>query len=139
MKKSVLKNIFENVFPPALNQALNTWLLTGAQSAAEVTLAAETTYVVPFTSENTFAKLILGSANITDMDCTIGDLNEGDEVYFQLIQDGTAARTVVWGSNFEFAGGSGPTVTAATDAIDLFKGVVRGTKVVLSIVAQNIS
>lgn len=139
MNKKVFLNLLENILPPTLNQALNTWFLKGMQGLVEVTLTSQTTYVAPFNSDNVFAKLTLGAQNITDLDCTIGDLNEGDEVVFQLTQDGTGARTVAWGSNFEFAGGTGPTVTASTSAIDVFKGVVRGTKILLSVIAQNIS
>lgn len=139
MNKKVFLNLLENILPPTLNQALNTWFLKGMQGLTEVTLTSETTYVVPFNSDNVFAKLTLGAQNITALTCTIGDLKEGDEVYFQLTQDGTVARTVAWGSTWENAGGTAPTVTNATNAIDTFKGVVRGTKILITELVQNIS
>ena len=139
MNKTRLLNLLENVFPPAVNQALNDWFLKGAQSAAEVTLTSETTYVVPFNSDNRFAKLVLGAQNLTALTATVGDLNDGDEVLLQITQDGTAARTVSWSTGFAASGGTDPTVTAATDAVDLFKGVVSGGEVVLIAEEQNIS
>jgi len=139
MNKTAFLNILENVFPPAVNQALNDWFLKGVQSAGEVTLVAETTYVVPFNSDNKFAKLVLGSANLTDFTCTIGDLKEGDEVMLQITQDGTGARTINWGTTWESAGGTDPTVTASTDAVDIFKGIVHGTKILITDLIQAIA
>jgi len=139
MDRQVLVNIFENVFQPTVNQALIEWFLNGLQAQAEVTLTDETTYVVAFNSDNRFPKLILGAENLTSLTATVGDLNEGDEVYFRITQDGTGARTIAWGGGWEAAGGTDPTVTASTDAVDVFKGVVHGGKVLLVALAQNIA
>jgi len=139
MNKTVLLNLLENVFPPTVNQAFNDWFLKGKQAADEVTLTSETTYVVPFSSDNTFPKLVLGAQNITALTATVGDLSDGDEVLFQITQDSTAARTISWSTGFAAAGGTDPTVTASTDAVDLFKGVVVGGEVVLIALAQDIA
>ncbi len=93
----------------------------------------------PFNSDNMFPKLILGAENLTSLTATVGDLNEGDEVFFRITQDGTGARTIAWGGGWEAAGGTDPTVTASTDAVDVFKGVVHGGKVLLTALAQDIA
>ena len=139
MNKTRLLNILENVFPPAINQALNDWFLKGAQALAEVTLTSETTYIMAFNSDNRFPKLILGAQNITAHTATVGDLSEGDEVQFRITQDGTGARTVSFSTGFAAAGGTDPTVTASTDAVDVFKGIVTGGEILIIGSAQDIA
>ena len=139
MNKTAFLNILENVFPPTVNQALNDWFLKGAQSATEVTLTSETTYEVPFNSDNRFAKLTLGAQAITALTADLGDLNDGDEVLLRITQDSSAARAVSFSTGFAGAGGTDPVVTASTSAVDLFKGVVSDGEIVLVIVAQDIA
>lgn len=136
MSRKILLNILENVFPPSVNQAMKTDLLGNTPKVTA--LAAETTLTLDF-SENASHDVTLGSANLTALNATVGDLQEGERVTLRITQDGTAARTVAWGTGFEFAGGTGPTVTASTDAVDIFDGVVSGGVIVLMIVAQDIS
>ena len=131
MIRSALLNIFELVFQPTASQALDEYFLNGLQAEDEVTLTDETTYEVAFNSDNRYPKLILGSANITALTATVGDLKEGDEVLFRITQDGTAARTVSFSTGFAAAGGTDPTVTASTDAVDILKGVVTGGEIVI--------
>ena len=139
MERLPLLNIFENVFQPTVSQALAEWFLNGLQAEDEVTLTDETTYAVAFNSDNRFPKLILGAENITALTATIGDLNEGDEVLFRITQDGTGARTVSFSTGFAAAGGTDPTVTASTDAVDLIKGVVVGSEIVILDAILNIA
>lgn len=44
----------------------------------------------------------------------------GKPYYFFITQDDVAARTITWGTAFKFAGGSAETLTASTDALDMF-------------------
>lgn len=44
----------------------------------------------------------------------------GKKGRLRIVQDGTGSRTVAWGSNFEFAGGTAPTATTTADAEDVF-------------------
>lgn len=44
----------------------------------------------------------------------------GKKYSFQITQDDVAARTITWGSNFKFAGGTAETLTASVDAVDVF-------------------
>lgn len=135
MNKKVFLNILENILPPTLNQALNTWFLKGRQSLAEVTLTSQTTYVVPFNSDNTFVKLVLGAQNLTALTATIGDLSEGEEVILRVTQDGSAARTVVFGTGF--TNPFGLIVTPLIDVVDYYLGVVDGGSITLLNLTPN--
>lgn len=136
MSRRSLINLLSLVYQPALKQGLEKDLL--GKEVKAVDLAAETTYDLDFVNEHSIV-LTLGSANLTALNALVTGLKNGEKVLLTLIQDGTAARTVAWGTGFLFAGGTGPTVTASTDAIDVFEGVVVGGEIVLRVVAQNIS
>lgn len=43
----------------------------------------------------------------------------GMVITFHLIQDGTGSRTVSWGTKYKFAGGSTPSLSTASSAVDV--------------------
>lgn len=43
----------------------------------------------------------------------------GQSGIFVLIQDGTGSGTVTWGTDFEFSGGTAPTLSTAASAVDI--------------------
>ena len=42
-----------------------------------------------------------------------------------ISQDSTGGRTVAWGSNWDFIGGTAPTITTTANAIDRIDYIVR--------------
>lgn len=46
------------------------------------------------------------------------NVKEGQEGEIEVVQDGTGSRTLVFGSNWEFAGGTAPTLSTAAGAKD---------------------
>jgi len=42
-----------------------------------------------------------------------------------LVQDGTGSRTLTLGSNYDFAGGTAPTLSTAAGAVDRLDYIVR--------------
>ena len=137
MSRKTFLNILENVCQPTVNQAMREDLLGNEPKVTA--LAAETTLTLDFT-ENLFHVVTLGSQNLTALNATVASgknsLKPGEKVYLKIIQDSTAARTVAWGTNILE---SSLTVTASTDAIDLFEGVFDGTNIILGALAQNVS
>lgn len=59
--------------------------------------------------------------------------------YLRIEQDGTGSRTVAWGSNFEFAGGTAPTATTDANAEDMFFYVVISSTRILITSVLDIS
>lgn len=135
MSRKSLRNILSLVYQPSLKQAFEKDLL--GKEAYAVDLAAETTYDLNFVNQHSIV-LTLGSTNLTALNALTTGLKNGERVLLTVI-NGSSARTVVWGTNFLFAGGTGPTVTASANAIDLFEGIVVGGEIVLRVIAQNIS
>ena len=137
MSRKSFMNILENFFPPTINQAMRQDLV-GAEKET-TTLAAETTVNMDFTKSK-FHELQLNTQNIT-LNAVIADdknsLKAGELVFFKIIQDDAAARTVTWGSNIINA--AALAVTASVDAVDVFWGIFDGTNIVIGALAQDVS
>ena len=134
MSRISLLNIIENVFQPGVNQAMREDLI-GAVPLVTV-LVAETTLTLDFT-KNRFHVVELGSANLTALNATVvngkDSLKIGEEVFLKIIQDGTGARTVVFGTGIL----TDVTISSSTDDIDILVGVFDGTNILLGALAQN--
>lgn len=135
MSRRTLINMLENVFQPGVNQDMKVDLL--GKSVKAISTLADATPEIDFSEHNSI-HLTLGSVAVTGLSCLTTGMQEGEEVLLVITQDATA-RTLAWSTGFKFAGGAGPTITAANNAVDVFKGVVVGGYIVLSVVAQNIS
>ena len=55
------------------------------------------------------------------------NLTAGQSGSIFLVQDGTGSRTVSWGSYWDWAGGTAPTLTTTANAVDRIDYVVRTT------------
>ncbi len=130
MSRRTLINIIQNVFQPSVNQAMEADLI-GAEMK-QLSVGAETTITLDF-GEYKFHEVTLGSANITALNAIVTGLKPGERVYLKLIQDGTGARTVAWGTGIL----TDITVSSSTDDIDLYVGVFDGTNIILGALAQN--
>jgi len=130
MSRRTLINILENVFQPSVNEAMKEDLIGAKMKVTD--LVDETTVTLNF-SEYKFHQLTLGSQNITALDAIVTGLAVGEQVYLKLIQDGSGARTVAFGTGILTA----ITVSSSTDDIDLYVGVFDGTNIILGAVAQN--
>jgi hypothetical protein len=98
-------------------------------AAAEVTLTDATTITVDF---DTFINGIVTLAgNRTLGNPTNTDV--GQSGYIRVVQDGTGSRTLAFGTSYEFAGGTAPTLTTTAAADDiLFYTVISATRILIS-------
>jgi hypothetical protein len=56
-----------------------------------------------------------------------------------IIQDGTGGWTVSWGTDWEFAGGTAPTMTTTASAVDRVDYVIRTTSSIQAVATLNLS
>ena len=56
-----------------------------------------------------------------------------------IIQDGTGGWTVSWGTDWEFAGGTAPTMTTTASALDRVDYVIRTTSSIQAVATLNLS
>tara|TARA_B100000073_G_scaffold267551_2_gene227145 strand:- start:52 stop:744 length:693 start_codon:yes stop_codon:yes gene_type:complete len=99
--------------------AANTW--TAAQRSAITTLTSGATVTPDFADSNNYT-LTLGE-NLTLANPT--NLTAGQSGSIFLVQDGTGSRTAAFGTYWDFAGGTAPTLSTAASAVDRIDYVVR--------------
>jgi hypothetical protein len=56
-----------------------------------------------------------------------------------IVQDGTGSRTLSWGSYWDFAGGTAPTLTTAANSVDRVDYIVRSNTSIHTVFTGNYS
>ena len=56
-----------------------------------------------------------------------------------IVQDGTGSRTLSWGSYWDFAGGTAPTLTTSASAVDRVDYIVRSSTSIHTVFTGNYS
>ena len=96
---------------------------TAGQRGEIKTLTSASTVTPDFADSNNFT-LTLGT-NVTLANPS--NLTAGQSGSLFLVQDSTGSRTVTWGSYWDWAGGSPPTLTTTANAVDRVDYIVRTT------------
>lgn len=108
----------------------------GAISAITVA-ASDTTETLDFSTANNFA-LTLENTN----SCTLenpSSLAAGQSGSIFVIQDGTGGRLFSYGTYWDFAGGTPPTLSTAASAVDRIDYIVRSTSSIHAVFTANYS
>lgn len=103
---------------------------TASQRGEITTLTSGSTVTPDFAASNNFT-LTLGE-NLTIANPT--NLVAGQSGSIFLVQDGTGSRTITWGSYFDWAGGTAPTLSTAASSVDRLDYIVRTTGSIHSVV-----
>ena len=94
---------------------------TAGQRGEVTTLTSGTTVTPDLNDSNNFTLTLGHNVTIANpSNCTAG---QSGSIF--LVQDGTGSRTAAWGSYWDFAGGTAPTLTTTAGAVDRVDYVVR--------------
>jgi len=96
---------------------------TAGQRGEITTLTSASTVTPNFADSNNFT-LTLGT-NVTLANPS--NLTAGQSGSLFLVQDSSGSRTVTWGSYWDWAGGTAPTLTTTANAVDRVDYIVRTT------------
>ena len=109
---------------------------TAAQRGEITTLTSATTITPNFADSNNFTVTLGHNATIANPT----NLTAGQSGSIFLVQDGTGSRTAAWGSYWDFAGGTAPTLTAgAVGAVDRVDYIVRSATSIHAVATLNLS
>ncbi len=109
---------------------------TAAQRGEITTLTSATTITPDFADSNNFTCTLGHNATIANPT----NLTAGQSGSIFLVQDGTGSRTAAWGSYWDFAGGTAPTLTAgAGGAVDRIDYIVRSATSIHAVATLNLS
>ena len=118
-----------------LSETTNGQTVTGGVRSNIVTLtdAANISYDM---DDGNNASIVLGGNRTLD---NPSNITVGQSGSIFIVQDGTGSRTLSFGSAFDFAGGTAPTLTTAANAVDRLDFVVRTTSSIHCVFTANYS
>ena len=108
----------------------------GSISAVSIA-ASDTTKQLDFATANNFALTLANTAS-----CTLSNpsnLTAGQSGSIFVVQDSTGGRLLTYGSQWDFAGGTAPTLSTAASAVDRIDYVVRTTSSIHAVFTANYS
>ena len=108
---------------------------TTGQRGEITTLTSATTVTIDMDDSNNFTCTM--GHNITFANPT--NLTAGQSGSIFLVQDGTGSRTASWGTYWDFAGGTAPTLTTTPAAVDRIDYVVRSSTSIHAVATLNLS
>ena len=108
---------------------------TKAQRGTIGTLTDGATITPDFATANNFTVTLAGNRTIANPT----NLTAGQSGSIFIVQDGTGSRTAAWGSYWDFAGGTAPTLSTTAAAVDRVDYVVRSTTSIHTVFTGNYS
>ena len=111
----------------------NTW--TKGQRGEITALTDAATITPDLNDSNNYSIVLAGNRTLANpTNCTAG---QSGSVF--IVQDGTGSRTLSWGSYWDFAGGTAPTLTTTAAAVDRVDYVVRSASSIHAVFTGNYS
>ena len=110
---------------------------TGAQAfSSPVSVAVATSAVaLDFATGNNFVTILNGNVSIKNP----VNPQPGQSGIIYVVQDGTGSRTMSYQGNWDFAGGTAPTLSTAANAVDALIYNVQTSTAISTFVQQNLS
>ena len=96
---------------------------TKAQRGTITTLTDGATITPDFAASNNYTVTLGGNRTLANP----SNLTAGQSGSIFILQDGTGSRTLAFGSYWDFAGASAPTLTTDASAVDRIDYIVRST------------
>ena len=96
---------------------------TAAQRGEITTLTDAATIAVDFADSNNFTVTLGGNRTLGNPTNQVA----GQSGSLFVVQDGTGSRTLAYSSDWEFAGGTAPTLSTAASAVDRIDYIVRAS------------
>ena len=105
----------------ASTSVANTW--TAGQRAEITTLTDGATITPNLADSNNYVITLAGNRTIANPTNIVA----GQSGSIFILQDGTGSRTATWGSYWDFAGGTPPTLSTAASSVDRIDYIVRSS------------
>jgi len=117
---------------PDLSDA-QTW--TAGQRGEITALTSATTITIDMANSNNFSVTLAHNAEFANP----SNDTAGQSGSIFITQDGTGSRTASWGSDWDFAGGTAPTLTTTAAAVDRIDYVIKDASNIHAVATLNLS
>ena len=108
--------------------------MTGAAIGAVVALTDASSIATNLALSNNFSVTLAGSRTLANPTNTVA----GQSGSIFITQDGTGSRTLAYGSNFKFAGGTAPVLSTAANSVDRLDYVVKASTQIHAVVSLDV-
>ena len=108
---------------------------TAAQRGSISTLTDGATITPNFALANNFTVTLGGNRTLANP----SNLTAGQSGSIFVVQDGTGSRTLAYGTQYDFIGGTAPTLSTAANSVDRIDYVVRTTGSIHCVFTANYS
>jgi hypothetical protein len=108
---------------------------TAAQRGAITALTDGATITPDFAVANNFSVTLGGNRTLANP----SNLTAGQSGSIFITQDGTGSRTLAYGSQYDFIGGTAPTLSTAANAVDRIDYIVRSSTSIHCVFTANYS
>ena len=129
----IVKSIKSGGDTTGLGETTPTDQLEGRYSVEVATLTDGATITPDFEANQNFTVTLGGNRTLANPSNVTSD-KVGQVGSIFVVQDGTGSRTLSFGSNWEFIGGTAPTLSTAASAIDRIDYIVRSTTSIQAVV-----
>lgn len=109
--------------------------ISGASNGNITTLTDAATITPDLDSSDMFTVTLGGNRTLANP----SNIDAGQTGSIFIVQDGTGSRTLAWGSYWDFAGGTAPTLSTAAGAVDRVDFIVRTSTSIHTVFTANYS
>ena len=118
-----------------LSETTNGQSITGGVRGSITALTDAATITPDFDDNNNFSVTLAGNRTLANP----SNITAGQSGVIVVTQDGTGSRTLSFGSNFKFAGGTAPTLTTTASAVDVIAYFCESTSRITATAILNVS
>jgi hypothetical protein len=108
---------------------------TAGQRGEITTLTDAASISIDLAASNNFAVVLAGNRTLANPTNVVA----GQSGSIFISQDGTGSRTLAYGSQYDFAGGTAPTLTTTASAVDRIDMIVRSSTSIHCVFTANYS
>lgn len=119
----LVKSIYTGSDVTSLGESTASDTIDGVLAPTITTLTDGATITPDFSSSCNFTVTLGGNRTLANP----SNLVAGQSGSIFIVQDATGSRTLAWGSYWDFAGGTAPTLTTTANAVDRVDYIVRSS------------
>lgn len=132
----IVKSIKSGGDTTGLGETTATDQLEGRYSVEVATLTDGATITPDFGANQNFTVTLGGNRTLANPSNVTSD-KVGQTGSIFVVQDGTGSRTLSFGSNWDFIGGTAPTMSTTASAVDRIDYIVRSTTSIQAVVTKG--
>jgi hypothetical protein len=135
MGARIVKSIYTGSDVTSLGETTASDTIDGVLAATITTLTDGATITPAFSDSCNFTVTLGGNRTLANPTGLVA----GQSGSIFIVQDGTGSRTLAYGSYWDFAAGTAPTLTTAANSVDRIDYIVRSTTSIHAVMTANYS